>query len=170
MKSPDSAARGRRPAAVARPVPAAFEFAAGTGRHRVWGTVLVAGEALSVNLVGGDVPHVGAVAVSIPRPSLADPRRRSATTSVLTLLGHKEDELARPFASELARSLNRTAVVVAGVHLRQARAGDILRVFASAGEALETIVAKVRRGAGRAAGPPDGRRKTVRAGGALRRA
>ncbi|MBI3122079.1 MAG: hypothetical protein HYZ03_07340, partial [candidate division NC10 bacterium] len=61
-----------------------------------------------MNLVGGDIPHIGAVAISIPRPSRADARRRSATTSVFALLGHKEDELARPVAASLAQALWRT--------------------------------------------------------------
>ena len=101
-----------------------------------------------MNLVGGEVPHIGAVAVSIPRPSLANSRQRSATTSVFTILGHKEDELARPVAAELARTLDRTTVVVAGVHLRRARAVDLARVFENAGHVVEVIVAKTRAAAG----------------------
>jgi hypothetical protein len=52
------------------------------------------GEDLCVALYGGDRPHIGAVAISQPRPSLADPAVASATTSVVAVLGHKEDMLA----------------------------------------------------------------------------
>ncbi len=62
------------------------------------------------------------------------------------MVGHKEDELARPVAAELARTLDRTTVVVAGVHLRRARAVDLARVFENAGHAVEVIVAKARAG------------------------
>jgi len=127
-----------------RQAPVSFEFEAGTGRHRVWGTAFLSHEGLAVNLVGGEVPHIGAVAVSIPRPSLANSRQRSATTSVFTILGHKEDELARPIAAELARTLDRTTVVVAGVHLRRARAVDLARVIENAWHAVEVIVAKAK--------------------------
>jgi hypothetical protein len=99
---------------------------------------------LAVNLVGGEVPHIGAVAVSIPRPSRADARRRSATTSVIAVVGHREDEMARPFAAELARRLDRTTVVVAGVHIRRAGAADLARIFENAGRAAEAIVARVK--------------------------
>jgi len=102
-----------------------------------------------VTLVGGEVPHIGAVAVSIPRPSRRDARRRSATTSVFTLVGHKEDEMARPLAAELARTLDRTTVVIAGVHIRRAGAADLARVFENAGRAMEVIVANVRAAARR---------------------
>ena len=124
--------------------PASFQFSAGAGRHRVWGAAFVSQEGLVVTLVGGDVPHVGAVAVSIPRPSLRNARRRSATTSVLAIPGHKEDELARPIAAELARALGRTTVVVAGIHIKRARQEDIERVVGNAGRALEAIIARVR--------------------------
>jgi hypothetical protein len=120
-----------------------FAFEAGTGRHRVWGTAFLSHESLAVNLVGGEVPHIGAVAVSIPRPSLGNPRQRSATTSVFTVVGHKEDELARPMAAELARALDRTTVVVAGVHIHRARAPDLGKLFENAGRIMEVIIARV---------------------------
>ncbi len=126
-----------------------FDFDAGTGRHRIWGTAFLSHEGLAVNLVGGEVPHIGAVAVSIPRPSLANPRQRSATTSVITVVGHKEDELARPIAAELARTLDRTTVVVAGVHIRGASPADLARIFENAGRAVEVIIAKVKAAARR---------------------
>jgi hypothetical protein len=126
-----------------------FDFDAGTGRHRIWGTAFLSHEGLAVNLVGGEVPHIGAVAVSIPRPSLANPRQRSATTSVITVVGHKEDELARPIAAELARTLDRTTVVVAGVHIRVASPADLARIFENAGRAVEVIIAKVKAAARR---------------------
>jgi hypothetical protein len=43
---------------------------------------------------GGGRPHLGAVALAQPRPSLRDPATVSASTSALALLGHKEDILA----------------------------------------------------------------------------
>lgn len=116
-------------------------FSAGSGRHRVWGTALFSTGGLSVNCLGGEVPHIGAVAVGVSRPSLARPSRRSATTSVLALTGHKEDELARSMASELARRLGVTAVVVAGMHLARAKRSDIAAVLRNAGEAVRAIVA-----------------------------
>jgi len=142
--------------AAAKPLrrPSSFDFEAGRGRHRVWGTAFLSHHGLSVTLVGGEVPHIGAVAVSIPRPSLANPKRRSATTSVFALLGHKEDELARPMAADLAQSLDRTVVVVAGVHIREAAAADLVTVRKNAARAARLIVARV----GRVAAGSDGSR------------
>ena len=118
-----------------------FSFAVGKGRHRVWGMALLTEKSLSVNLLGGEVPHIGAVAVGIPRPSLARPARQSATTSVFALVGHKEDEMARSMATELARRLGVTSVVVAGVHLERARPADIAVVMRNADRAVEELLA-----------------------------
>jgi hypothetical protein len=75
------------------------------------------GEDISVAICGGERGHIGAVAVSQPRPSLADPERVSSTTSVITLLGHKEDELARQVAGQLAQKLGVTVTVACGIHI-----------------------------------------------------
>jgi gallate decarboxylase subunit D len=116
-------------------------FSAGMGRHRVWGSALFSVGSVSVNLLGGEAPHVGAVAVAIPRASRARPAQRSATTSVLALVGHKDDELARSMASALARRLAVTAVVTAGVHLGQAQPSDIAAVVRNARAAVQAILA-----------------------------
>jgi gallate decarboxylase subunit D len=73
------------------------------------------GPDLEVNLLGGDM-HIGAVGLAEARPSLSDPQKTSATGSVFTFLSHKEDEIVKPMAEELAKKLNRKVVVVAGIH------------------------------------------------------
>lgn len=77
------------------------------------------GADLAVTLSGGDRPHVGAVAVSQPRPD------RGATTSVLALLGHREDELARELAARLAAATRGVVTVACGVHLEAIRPEEI---------------------------------------------
>lgn len=69
-----------------------------------------------VYIWGGERPHIGAVAAAQPRPSLADPDQTSATASVLTYVGHKEDQVARETALALAARLNTNVVVTAGIH------------------------------------------------------
>ncbi len=77
------------------------------------------GQDLCVALYGGDRPHIGAVAISQPRPSLADPAVRSATTSVVAVLGHKEDMLARQVSARLAAALNAVVSVTCGIHVER---------------------------------------------------
>ncbi|UCH24074.1 MAG: hypothetical protein JSU83_10075 [Deltaproteobacteria bacterium] len=76
---------------------------------------LIGGDFL-VAIWGGEKPHIGAVAVAQPRPSLKDPKMTSATASVFSYVGHKEDELAKAAAEILAATLNTRVVVTAGIH------------------------------------------------------
>lgn len=68
-------------------------------------------------ITGGGRPHLGAVALAQARPSLRDPSKVSASTSVLTLLGHKEDIVAHRAAERLAAALNCNVAVCCGIHL-----------------------------------------------------
>ncbi len=61
-------------------------------------------------------PHIGVAAAAQPRPSLQDPTRTSATSSVLTLLGHKEDQVVKTASERLAAALGTHVVVTAGMH------------------------------------------------------
>lgn len=74
------------------------------------------GADLTVAIHGGEKSHIGAVAVAQPRPSLADPDERSATASVIAVLGHKEDMLARAVATRLAATIDGVVAVSCGIH------------------------------------------------------
>ncbi|BCV20048.1 hypothetical protein [Moorella sp. Hama-1] len=100
---------------------------AGRGRCRVSCRVFVTGEGLIAHLLGGEKPHVGAVALGVPRPSLRG-EGTSATISVLTLTGHKDDEVARPAAATMAAACQAPVVVVAGIHLDGATPEEILKL------------------------------------------
>ncbi len=74
------------------------------------------GRDLLVWIWGGERPHIGAIAAAQPRPSLRDPTRTSATASVLTFLGHKEDGVVKMASERLAAALGTHVVVTAGIH------------------------------------------------------
>ena len=63
--------------------------------HNIRAEALWIGPDLLVYIWGGEAPHIGAVAMAQPRPSLADPAKTSSTASVFTYVGHKEDALAK---------------------------------------------------------------------------
>ncbi len=74
------------------------------------------GQDLLVSIWGGTRPHIGAVGMAIPRPSLRNPKRWSATSSNFTFIGHKEDAIVKKISEKLATELRRNVVVVAGIH------------------------------------------------------
>ena len=96
---------------------ATISLEARTGRLQLQLTATRMGRDLCVTLSGGDRPHIGAVALSQARPSLKGNGTLSATTSVLALLGHKEDDVAKALAARLAASLDASVCVACGIHL-----------------------------------------------------
>ena len=91
-------------------------FQLSEGRFKLDVVVVQMGQDLSVCLFGGDRPHIGSVALAVPRPSLRAPAIRSATASVLNVVGHKEDRLTRSAAEQLAAGLGCVVSVAAGIH------------------------------------------------------
>ena len=79
-------------------------------------SVRLIGDDVLVAIWGGEKPHIGAVAVAQPRPSLRDPEVTSSSASVFCMVGHKEDELAKAAAEILAATLKTQVVVTAGIH------------------------------------------------------
>ncbi len=86
------------------------------GRFRLTADVSFVGDDLLVIISGGSHPHIGAAAMATPRPSLNDPHITSATSSVLTRIGHKEDEIVKCVSERLAAALKTHVIVVAGIH------------------------------------------------------
>ena len=102
-----------------------FKVHISKGPFEISGSVQEVGEDLLVSLWGGTKPHIGAVGVAIPRPSLKDPERWSATSSVFTFVGHKEDALVKKISEKLASHLKRNVVVTAGLHWEGIRSKEI---------------------------------------------
>ena len=121
---------------AARPAPPAqpLVLTRRQGRIALRMVCVAMGRDFSVTLDGGQA-HIGAVAVAQPRPSHREAGGVSATASVIALLGHKEDDLARSVANRLAAALEATVSVACGIHLEQPGPDELRQVLALA-EAL----------------------------------
>jgi hypothetical protein len=97
------------------------------------------GEDYLLSVWGGSA-HIGAVAMAQPRPSLQDPERVSATTSVFCYVGHKEDELVKKMAEKLAATLGGKVVVAAGLHWDGITLEGIRQVDRNVDALIELIV------------------------------
>lgn len=116
---------------------------AARGRTVLTLTCVAMGADLSVTLSGGDRPHIGAVALAQARPSGGEGGGRSSTTSVLALLGHKEDELARAAASTLAARTGATVCVACGIHLGRPGPEELAGVLELGMELTETLARRL---------------------------
>jgi len=106
-------------------------------------SVRLIGQDVLVAIWGGEKPHIGAVAVAQPRPSLKDPEITSATASVICLPGHKEDELAKAVSEILAAALNTPVVVTAGIHWDNISEEGIQKVIENSKTLVDLILERI---------------------------
>ena len=107
------------------------EITVGSQPYAITAAVNLCGKDVVVAIGGGQTPHVGAVALALPRMSLNNDGVISATASVLCVMGHKEDTITRDAALRLASALNTTVLVSAGLHQDNAAVEDIKRLQAN---------------------------------------
>ena len=107
------------------------------------GTIIFLDNGDVIVVVTGGRDHIGAVSLAVPRPSLLDHERLSATSSVLTMLGHKEDELVKYVSEKVAAAIGRNVVVIAGVHYDDLSLADLAAIrelWVSLSEAMITAI------------------------------
>lgn len=114
------------------------------GRVKVNMKALEIGDDLCVIISGGDSPHIGSVTLSVPRPSLSDPKINSATTSVLNLIGHKDDEAARYVSHTLSARLNKNVVTTCGIHIDNITPEEIKTTIDILNKLTDTLISNMR--------------------------
>lgn len=93
------------------------------------------GEDYLLTLTGGK-EHAGAVAVG-----LFDEKSRRASSSVLTLPGHREDHLALDGARRISKATGKTSVFVVGIHVDNISPEDIKEIVSAAEEMVGSFIA-----------------------------
>jgi len=106
-----------------------FTIETDTGAYDLAANVRLIGPDLLIAIWGGERPHIGAVAVAQPRPSLKNPDVTSSSASVFCFIGHKEDDLAKAAAEIISATLNTAVVVAAGIHWDNLDEDAILRII-----------------------------------------
>jgi len=117
-----------------------FDIGSAEGRFQVLAKVFEVGPDCLILLWGGTRPHVGAVGIGQVRPSLKDPAQISASSSVFTFVGHKEDMVAKMMAEELAKRLGRNTIVAAGIHWDNLTESDIKTITTLCKSIMDQIV------------------------------
>lgn len=96
-----------------------------------------------VAIWGGEKPHIGAVAVAQPRPSLKNPDLTSASASVFCFVGHKEDDLAKTASEIMAAVLKTNVVVTAGIHWDNLEPAAIEKVIHNSRILVDLVLKKI---------------------------
>ncbi len=93
------------------------------------------GEDYLLALTGGE-EHVGAVAVG-----LFEEKSQRASSSVITMPGHREEYLALEGARQVSKATKKTSVFVVGIHKDNISPEEIRDVVSAAGEMVESFIA-----------------------------
>jgi gallate decarboxylase subunit D len=115
----------------------AMKLSQGVGRTRVQ---------ISIQKIGSDViaclfndqGHIGAVAVAD-----YDFKENRASTSVITRLGHKDDQVAYNAAYKLCRRLQKPVCAIAGIHLDNITEEEINQLIANCNELVEKCIKRI---------------------------
>ena len=102
--------------------------------------IMKLGTDYNIVMEGGQSPHVGCTAMAIPRPSLTGDGTISATSSVLNVTGHKDEELCRYLAETVAKRKHGIVVCTGGFHMDHATPAQIKEVLEIVQDMAEEIV------------------------------
>ena len=86
------------------------------------------GDDLLVWLYGGEKGHIGSCILSIPRPSLDREDEVSCTSSVLNVVGNKDEEVGREAAEIISKKKKKKVMLVCGIHYDDLTDSDIKEI------------------------------------------
>lgn len=93
------------------------------------------GEDYLLTLTGGK-EHAGAVAIG-----LFDEKSGRASSSVITLPGHREEQLALDSARRVSKATGKTSVFIAGIHVDDISPEEIKEIISAAEEMVKSFIA-----------------------------
>lgn len=109
----------------------------GEGKALVEVQYQTVGQDLQVLIMAGKA-HVGAVALAVPCQTNAE--GVTASVSVMTVPGHRDNIVAEAAALSLCKALGRPVSVTAGLHIDQASQKEIMALVDNAKEAIKILI------------------------------
>lgn len=101
--------------------------------------VMKIGKDFNIVFSGGEREHIGCTVLSLPRPSLSDEKKLSATSSVINIIGHKDEYICRYIGESFAKKYNSVVVCSGGFHIDNISKKQIEELKNSVRELIEKI-------------------------------
>jgi len=102
----------------------AINITCGEGRYEISLRVQATADGLSGLLTGGEKPHVGGVAMSVPRMGQSG-GKTLCDTWITPRPGHRDAELAARVSELICSDTHQTTAIVAGIHIGNAQKSEI---------------------------------------------
>ena len=128
-----------------------INLSVGVDRYTVECVAVRCGNDVNVTIGGGDKYHIGAVAIGVPRfeykndkndendENDENDKKRTASTSVICVQGHREDEVAYRAAKYLSTELGCVVTVTAGIHVDNIKSEEFQILLNNIDELLNNI-------------------------------
>ena len=101
--------------------------------------VMKIGKDFNIVFSGGEREHIGCTVLSVPRQSLSDEKKLSATSSVINITGHKDEYICRYIGESFAKKYNGRVVCSGGFHVDNILKNQIEELKNSVRELIEKI-------------------------------
>lgn len=101
--------------------------------------VLKLGDDYNITISGGDKPHIGSSVLAIPRLSLTGDGSVSATSSVMNMIGHKDEQICRYVAERICKRKNAVVLCSGGFHVDNISKDGIYEVLQAVKELADMI-------------------------------
>lgn len=115
----------------------------GEGRYKIHISSVVTSDGISVTITGGEKPHVGGVALCVPRPGRSG-GKISCDMWVSPVPGHKDTEVAVPVAEMVCLETGQTTAVVTGIHIDNAEEREIRVLVENSRQAARLLIEQIR--------------------------
>lgn len=114
----------------------------GEGRYKIQVLCVLTSDGISVTITGGEKPHVGGIALCVPRKSLSGDGR-SCDLWVNPVPGHKDTQIASPVAELICIETGQTTAAVAGIHIEKAEEREIRILVDNSREAAKLLIKQI---------------------------
>ncbi len=115
----------------------------GEGRYIIYITAVITGDGISAIITGGEKPHIGGSALSVPRPGNGDDKVH-CDTWITPRPGHRDSEVAALVSSMISTATGMTTAVIAGIHIDKAEKEEINTLIANSREAALLLTKKIK--------------------------
>lgn len=119
----------------------ALNITYGEGRYEISLKVQVTTDGLSGLLTGGEKPHVGGMALSVPRTGQSG-GKITCDTWITPRPGHRDAELAARVSESICSATNQTTAIVAGIHIGNAHKSEIALLVENSLAASQLFITK----------------------------
>lgn len=115
----------------------------GEGRYAIRLTALITSDGLSVTITGGERPHVGGMAMSVPRLPIQQ-QPGGCDTWIIPRPHHRDADIAAMVSKMVCQGTGHCTAVVAGIHIDGAEPHEIDTLIENSREASRRLLDKIR--------------------------